>query len=164
MSKESERPILTVRPATSADRPRLIPLINAAFAIEEFLEGTRTDDERLAATMKQGEMLLAEDAEGRVLGSVYMERHGKSGYMGMLAVDPSFQGRGLGRMLTEAVEERFRAEGIKMVEIVVLSFRTELPPLYQKLGYEITGTKDFKPTRPLKPGVECHGVMMAKRL
>ena len=38
-----------IRPAIEVDRPRLISLINAAFAVETFLEGTRTDEERLAA-------------------------------------------------------------------------------------------------------------------
>jgi len=54
-------PDLNIRLAIPSDRPRLIPLINAAFAIETFLEGTRTDDERLAAMMQKGEILLAED-------------------------------------------------------------------------------------------------------
>ena len=42
---------LRIRPATAADRLHLIPLINSAFAIETFFEGTRTDEERLAAVM-----------------------------------------------------------------------------------------------------------------
>ena len=155
---------LTMRLATAADRPRLIPLINAAFSIEEFLDGTRTDEERLSEAMEKGEVLMAEDAESRLLGSIYMERRGKLGYLGMLAVDPAMQGRGLGRKLMEAAEEQFRAEGMKAVEIIVLNLRTELPPLYRKFGYEVTGTLDFKPSRPLKPGVECHGVTMKKKL
>ena len=51
-----------VRLATEADRPRLIPLINSAFAIETFLEGTRTDEECLAGMMQKGTILAAENA------------------------------------------------------------------------------------------------------
>ena len=39
------------RLASDADQPRLIALINSAFSIETFLEGTRTDEARLAAML-----------------------------------------------------------------------------------------------------------------
>src|SRR5208283_3701629 len=74
------------REATAADRPRLVALINAAFSIETFLEGTRTDEERLTAMMAKGAILVAEESDGRLLGSVYTERRGARGYMGQLAV------------------------------------------------------------------------------
>ena len=41
--------------ATEADRARLIPLIKTAFAIETFLEGRRTDEERLATMMRKSQ-------------------------------------------------------------------------------------------------------------
>lgn len=83
-------------------------MINAAFAIETFLESTRTDNARLAALMDKGNLQLAEDTSGNLVGSVYMEQRGSRGYLGMLAVDPAYQRFGMGRRLTEAAEERFR--------------------------------------------------------
>lgn len=80
--------------ATVEDRPQLIGLINSAFSIEKFLEGTRTDEERLAATMEKGTILLAEDGSGHIVASVYMELRGGRGYLGMLAVDPAHPGQG----------------------------------------------------------------------
>jgi len=50
------------------------------------------------------------------------------------------------------------------VDIVVLSLRTDLPPFYRKLGYVETGREEFRTSRPLKDGVECHGITMSKAL
>ncbi len=152
------------RAAEESDRPRLIVLINAAFAIETFLDYERTDDARLATMMEKGTILLAEDASGRLLGSVYMEQRGARGYLGMLAVDPAHQQFGLGRRLTKAAEDRLRALGCEAVDITVLSLRPELPPIYRRFGYVETGTEPFVPARPLKEGLTCHCIVMSKNL
>ena len=159
----SELPI-KFRLATAEDAARLIPMINAAFSIEEFLEGDRTDEVRLAETMAKGSILLAEDDSGNLLGCVYFELRGQRGYLGMLAVDPTQQGRGLARRLVEAAEDHLRAAGCSEVEIIVLNMRPELLPIYRRFGFVDAGTTPFKTSRPLKPGVECYGVIMIKKL
>jgi ribosomal protein S18 acetylase RimI-like enzyme len=155
---------LHIRPATDADRPHLIPLINEAFAIETFLEGTRTDDARLAEMMRKGNILAAEDANGQLLGCVYTELRGERGYLGQLAVDPAHQCKGLAIRLVAAAEEHLRGKGCLAVEITVLSLRPELPSIYRRYGYVETGTEEFHPTQPLKPCAECHGIVMVKQL
>jgi ribosomal protein S18 acetylase RimI-like enzyme len=155
---------LNFRPATAADRPRLIPLINSAFAIETFLEGTRTSDEQLATMMEKGTILLVEDASGFLLGSVYTELRGSSGYLGMLAVDPARQGSGVARRLIAEAEARFRAQGCDAIEIVVLSLRPELPPIYERFGFVEVRREEFTPVRSLRTGFECHGIVMIKKL
>ena len=155
---------LHVREAAPADRPQLVALINTAFSIEDFIGGTRTDDENLAEHMAKGSILMAEDGAGRLLASVYVERRGARGYMGMLAVDPAHQGKGLAHRLVEAAEERFRRQGCEAVDIVVLNLRPELLPIYRRFGYVETGTQEFHSTRPLRPGVECHCIVMSKPL
>jgi predicted N-acetyltransferase YhbS len=155
---------LCIRPATTADRLHLIPLINSAFSIETFLEGTRTDEERLAAMMQKGTILAAEDGAGQLLGCVYTEVRGTRGYLGQLAVDPAHQGTGLARRIVAAAEEHLRRQGCEAVEITVLSLRPELPPIYRRFGYVETGTEEFHPSRPLKSGAECHCIVMLKQL
>lgn len=144
--------------------PRMISTVNAAFSIEGFLDGTRTDAERMSEMMTKGTFLVAEDELGRIVGSVYTEMRGDRAYFGMLAVDPSMQGTGLGRKMVQAAELRCREQGAIFMDIAVLSLRPELLPLYRKLGYVETGTEEFKPSRPLKPGVECHAILMSKPL
>lgn len=161
---ESPSSALRIRPATAADRAHLIPLINAAFAVEIFLEGTRTDEERLAAMMQTGTVLATEDAAGELLGCVYVEVRGKLGYIGQLAVDPVHQGKGLARRLMAEAEEHLRRHGCSAVEITVLNTRPELPPLYRHFGFVETGTAEAQLSRPVKPGVECHFIVMMKQL
>jgi predicted N-acetyltransferase YhbS len=155
---------LHIRPATDADRPHLIPLINSAFSIETFFEGTRTDEERLAAMMSKGEILAAEDDNRLLLGCVYVEVRGARGYLGQLAVDPARQRSGLGARIMQAAEEHLRRQGCEAVDILVLNLRPELPPIYRRLGYIETGTEAFHSPRPLKPGTECHCIVMSKKL
>jgi predicted N-acetyltransferase YhbS len=159
-----------IRLATDADRPRLISLVNSAFSIETFLEGSRTDNERLSEMMQKGSILVAEDmvaedGSSRLLACVYTEAKGQRGYLGQLAVDPAHQGKGLGRIMVEAAEERLRANGCEAVDITVLSLRPDLPQLYRRFGYVETGDVDgFRPIRRLAPGFECHGIKMSKQL
>ena len=154
---------IRIRAAGADDLPVLIPLINKAFAVEEFIDGARTDEERLSATLRSGEILIAE-LDGRALASVYVELRGERAYFGMLAVDPAQQGRGFGKYMTEAAEKYARDHGCKFMEINVLSLRPELLRFYQKLGYRETGTEEFKPSRPLKGRVACHCIVMSKVL
>ena len=155
---------VTIRTATEEDAAAIIPLVNAAFVVEDFLEGTRTDAERLAKSMETGTFLVAEDAMGKLTAAVYVEVNGERCYFGMLAVNPAQQGQGLGRRMIDAAENYFRAAGCRWVDIKVLSLRKGLPEYYRQFGYVETGSEEFHPSRPLKPGVECHCIAMAKQL
>lgn len=144
--------------------PAMISTVNAAFVIEDFLDGTRTDPMRMAALMQKGEFLIAEEDSGRIVASVYTECSGELAYLGMLAVDPTCQGRGLGKRIAEAAEQHCRDRGARQMKITVLSLRSQLLSFYTKLGYKEEGTEPFRPSRPLKAGVECHAIIMRKEL
>jgi ribosomal protein S18 acetylase RimI-like enzyme len=153
-----------IRTAARADIPAMAAVINAAFAIETFLEGTRTDEAGISELMQKGVFLVAESETGGIVASVYTEVHGPSGYFGMLAVAPSHQGLHLGQAMIAAAEDYCRTRGCTGMDITVLSLRAELPAYYRKLGYVETGTEEFRPSRPLKTGVECHCIVMSKML
>jgi GNAT superfamily N-acetyltransferase len=147
-----------------ADRAAMMPAINGAFSIETFMEGTRTDEARLAEMMESGQFLIAKNGFGKIVASVYVEVRGNRGYLGMLAVDPAEQGKGLGRVMVEAAEAYFREEACEGVDLVVVTLRPDLPPFYRKLGYVETGTEEFRPSRALKAGLDCHCIVMSKQL
>jgi len=155
---------LRVRVASVSDCGALASLINSAFAIEKFLEGERTDEEQLKAMMQKGQFLLGCDAAGQLVAAVYVEVRGARGYFGMLAVHPGQQKNGLGTKMVGAAEEYCRGKGCGAMDLVVLSLRPELPPLYRKLGYAESGVEEFHPPRAFVSTAECHCIVMSKEL
>jgi GNAT superfamily N-acetyltransferase len=156
--------ITRIRAASLADSAAITALSNAAFAIETFLEGLRTDPQRVAEMMRLGTFLVAIGRGEQIVASVYVELRGVRGYFGMLAVDPMLQGKGLGARMVRAAEDYCRERGCKAMDITVLSLRQELLPFYHRLGYQETGTEDFQPSRSLKSDARCYSILLSKNL
>jgi len=149
--------------ASEADIDALVPLINTAFDVEKFFKiGERTDAADIAEHLKSGRFLLLED-QARIAGAVYIELRGDRGYFGMLSVDPARQRSGIGRRLITAAEEFCREQGCRFMDISIVDLRTELPPLYEKFGYRITGTAQF-PAELMPVSRPCSFVLMSKEL
>jgi GNAT superfamily N-acetyltransferase len=67
------------------------------------------------------------------------------GVLDGLVVDPSWRRRGIGRLLTQAVESWALALGAPWVELNVYDFNAEALAFYQSLGYLPLSTKLRKP-------------------
>jgi GNAT superfamily N-acetyltransferase len=153
---------IQIRRGTIADVQEITRLVNLAFRVESFfVDGDRIDFERVRGLMEKGTFLLAEEAHVPV-GCVYVELRGERGYFGLLAVEPSKQRRGLGRRLAREAEGLARAAGCRMMDIHTVNVRTELPPIYRKMGYVETGTAPFPAEVVTKQS--CHFIIMSKRL
>jgi GNAT superfamily N-acetyltransferase len=153
---------LAIRAAGGSDIPALVRLINAAFIVEQFVfDGDRINAEETQVFMENGRFLLAEDCAG-LAGCVYLEIREDRGYLGLLAVNPTRQGTGLGRKLVAAAEDYFRAKGCCAVDLRVISQRAPLPPFYRRLGYVETGTAPFSPS--LQTKVPGYYIIMSKSL
>lgn len=152
------------RIARFADAPALVRLINSAYRVEAFfLVGDRTSAPEVVAKLgaPASDFLVIDDAGG-LAGAVHVEVRGERGYFGLLSVDPSHQGQGLGRVLVEAAEAHCRAAGCLALDIDVVNLRTELPPFYAKFGFRPTGVTPFPAPAKLKQPV--HLVVMSKPL
>jgi len=86
----------------------------------------------------------------------------KRGYLGLLAVQPGRQKSGFGRRLATAAEDFLRKADCQAVDLRIVSARTELPPIYERLGYLATGTAAIPDSIPLK--VPSHFIVMSKVL
>ncbi|ABF40190.1 GCN5-related N-acetyltransferase [Candidatus Koribacter versatilis Ellin345] len=154
---------IEIRIANAADIPAMLGVINAAFAIETFLEGQRADAARIEEMMEKGKFFVVLD-NGEIVASIYVEPRGERSLLAMLAVHPKKQGSPLAFRLARAAEAHCREQGCKFADITVLSQRTELPPVYERFGYRLTGTKEFESTQQLKDGVQCHTLLLTKEL
>lgn len=155
-------PELYTRLAEPSDTDALVRLINAAFVVEKVvIEGDRIDSEKLRALFEAGKFLLLEDT-AELVGCVYIEIRNRRGYLGLLGVRPDRQKSGLGRRLVEAAEDHLRKANCEIVDLRIVSARTELPPFYERLGYTATETAPIPDTIPLK--VPSHFILMSKAL
>jgi GNAT superfamily N-acetyltransferase len=74
-------------------------------------------------------------SDGRVVGSNFLDERGPVRGVGPITVDPAAQGRGVGRLLMEAVLARGAdARGIRLLQD---SFNTLSLALYASLGFEV---------------------------
>lgn len=136
--------------------------MNRAFQVEAFfIEKDRTSAAEVAEMLARGVFLLGE-AERLLVGCVYVEVRGNRGYFGLLSVEPSRQGEGIGRVLVDAAEDHCRRAGCRAMDIRVVDLRTELPSFYRRLGYEETGTEPFP--EPGLAKLPCRFVVMSKTL
>src|SRR5690348_1425435 len=155
---------MNVRTATEADLDAVLTLVNSAFQVERFFKNRdRLDAVDLARQFKEGTFLLAEE-EGKLAGCVYVTRHGDRAYFGLLSVDPSHQKNGIGRRLVSAAEEFARETGARSMDLKLINLRTELPGIYEKMGYHISGTEPYPAERAHMLTQPVHFLCMTKEL
>ena len=154
--------MISLRIATEADAEGIARLVNTAFIVEQFfIERDRTNPKTVRSLMEKGKFLLAEDAH-KLVGCVHWELQGERGYFGMLSIEPSRQGTGVGHQLVNAVEKYFREAGCKFSDLKIVNVRTDLHVLYQRWGYADTGTARYDDPTPTK--IPVHFISMSKPL
>ena len=153
---------MKTRTAQIKDAENIARLVNDAFRPERFfIDGDRTNPEKVRALMKEGKFLLAEEV-GALTGCVYVEVREERGYFGLLAVQPKQQHSGLGSALIATAEEYCRAAGCRVMDLTIVNLRAELPGFYQRLGYVESGTLPFPSNQ--QPNQLCHLIKMSKPL
>lgn len=60
-------------------------------------------------------------------------------YLGSFAVHPSFKGKAVGSQAMEALLQDLRSEGLKRLELLVVSDNHKAIAFYKKLGFEVEG-------------------------
>ena len=112
-----------------------------------FLQGPRTRGEDLRrdlADSPSAVILIAQGdpsrSEEALQGVVRLQPLGGEIWeLGMLAIPPALQDRGLGRSVLAAAERFIRGRGGRYIEITVLNIRRPLIAWYRRRGYRETG-------------------------
>jgi len=119
----------------AGDRPALAPLLTSAF---EELWSEDLVEERLASAPDVEAIYvvalssrLVATAAARVMPDLYPG----AGYVHWVGVDPVYQGRGLGALVTLRVLEHFRAAGLESAVLETHSFRIPAQRTYLRMGF-----------------------------
>ncbi|GGE96235.1 GNAT family N-acetyltransferase [Hymenobacter cavernae] len=149
---------LQFTPATPADVPALVALVNSAYRGDEsrkgwtteadLLEGIRTDADSLHEMLQTPTVTILKctDAEEQLLGCVYLEKKAETLYLGMLSVKPGLQAQGIGKQLLQAGEAYAQQQHCQTVTMTVISVRHELIAWYERRSYRLTGATEPFPT------------------
>ena len=136
-----------------ADIADYVELVSSAYRGEGSKQGWTTEadllgGQRLDVPMAEdmlaeadSQILLARDEQGRAVASVYVrEPEDGAAYLGVLAVSPLGQGRGVGSALI-GLAEAWVAEhwGATSMRMSVINKRDELIAYYERRGYVRTG-------------------------
>jgi|TARA_R110001583_G_scaffold193866_5_gene363530 ribosomal protein S18 acetylase RimI-like enzyme len=80
-------------------------------------------------------LLVWEDVNGVIIGTVMMGHDGHRGWIYYLAVAPDLQKTGLGRRLVQKGEDWLRDQGIWRMQLMVRGENTKTQDFYRHLGY-----------------------------
>ncbi|MEU2347588.1 GNAT family N-acetyltransferase [Modestobacter sp. NPDC049651] len=151
---------LTIGPASPADHDRIAELTAGVYVAEGFASpeyAVQLAD--VAGRADRSTLLVARDDDGRVLGSTALVLAGDFGEVTrsddeaafrMLVVDPTVQGRGVGRALVEECLERARAAGKRLMVLSTDPRMTTAHRLYERLGFTRLPERDWSPM----PGID----------
>lgn len=113
-----------------------------------------------AGRARSGELVVAIDRRDAILGTVTVGRPGTAMAeiahpyeleVRMLAVAPSYEGRGIGRALMQYVHDTAAAESLPKVVLSVIATNTRALDFYRSLGYARMPERDWLPRPDMPP-------------
>lgn len=151
---------LTFRFATAADVAAVVDLVHAAYRGEpsragwtteaDLLDGGRTDAAEIAAAVAdlRSRIILAEH-DGVPIACVCVRAASGRAEIGLFAVRPTMQARGIGRALLAKAEDVARRDlGARTARMHVLVQRPALIAWYARRGYRATSERRAFPDDP----------------
>jgi ribosomal protein S18 acetylase RimI-like enzyme len=149
---------IVVRPVAASEYDVAGEICITAYRADGQLSGAAADYAAelrdVAGRVREAEVLVAVDDDGRVLGCVTFAHPGTvwaevaragEGEFRMLAVAPPAQGRGVAAALVAACVERARELGYHAIAICVRDYNDTAKRLYARFGFVRTPEFDWVP-------------------
>jgi ribosomal protein S18 acetylase RimI-like enzyme len=126
---------LTIRHAVPEDEASVVALWRACDLVASYNDPAA--DFRFARAGACSDVLVGEDATGRISGSVMVGHDGHRGWLYYVAAAPHARGRGIGRQMVQAAEEWLRQRGVVKAQLLVRETNTKVVSFYEHLGFEV---------------------------
>jgi ribosomal protein S18 acetylase RimI-like enzyme len=152
--------------ASDNQAEEIAALVNSAYRGDEAKLGWTTETELLGGQRTEAKLVLElihppesqiltlySESEKQIVACAHLEIQGPVLLLGMLAIRPRLQGRGLGRQLIGQAEVYARRWGCRTIEMSVISIRHELIAWYQRLGFTITERREPFPMQDPRFGI-----------
>jgi ribosomal protein S18 acetylase RimI-like enzyme len=149
------------------DTIRVEPHTGPRAALRPLFELAEDSAAELDAYIDAGRVLVARDGD-RTVGHLQLtatDRPGEAEVKNM-AVDPAYQGRGIGRALMAAAVARARADGQATLVVATAAADTGNLRFYQRLGFRMRSVErdTFTPATGYAPGIEIDGIALRDRV
>jgi ribosomal protein S18 acetylase RimI-like enzyme len=127
---------VSMRPATTADVPRLSELVRGAYShyVERLGGPPRPMTDDYAEVVRTQRVVVAERG-GEIVGLVVLGVGDEGFLVDNVAVDPSHQGMGVGRALLEHAEAAALEAGFESIYLYTHERMVENLALYSRIGY-----------------------------
>ena len=138
--------------ATEKDIQELVQLMDNAYRGDGSHQGWTTEADLFIGTKRTDETTLKDliqkpgavflkwlSDDDQIEGTVFLHKKENRLYLGMFAVSPTAQGKGIGKKILSAADEYAKEQGCNSIYMTVITIRKELIAWYEKHGYKKTG-------------------------
>lgn len=151
--------------ATAEDIDAIVALVESAYRGEssragwtteaDLLGGQRTDSEEVERLIKRpSSYILLCEQQGQLLATVHLLQQPHQVILGMFAVSPGQQAKGIGScLLAEAEKHVFQEWKLGRLQMYVIAQRKELIAWYQRRGYLVTDEVKSFPYGDVRYGI-----------
>ncbi|NLY63437.1 MAG: GNAT family acetyltransferase [Alcaligenaceae bacterium] len=126
--------MLRIRPFRLEDSDAVIGLWRECDLLRPWNDPQKDIERKL--TVQPELFIVAENAEGAVIGSAMIGYEGHRGWVYYLAVKPACQGQGAGRALMHEAEALLLARGCPKIQLLVRAGNSQVVDFYERQGYE----------------------------
>jgi ribosomal protein S18 acetylase RimI-like enzyme len=134
ITTDKEHKLIHIRPFAAADTDAVVALWKEAGLTRPWNNPLR--DIQRKSTTQPDLFLIADDGDGRVIGSAMVGYDGHRGWIHYLAVAATHRGTGLGKQLVRRAEAVLSDLGCPKVQLQVRSDNAGVISFYESLGYE----------------------------